>query len=105
MTVEDNPVAASRDVTFRVEHGVLIAKIRAKSLIHQLATDRIRSAIFEHLTEATSAVLVDCSELTLQVSSVFLSMLFPRLVTKNGLRNETMGPIVVCGTAITMGHI
>ena len=62
-------------VEFVVDHGVLVATVRSKSLLYELAINEIEDRIVEALPIAECALLVDCSELTLHVSSQFLSML------------------------------
>ncbi len=65
----------ARTVDVEVDHGVLVATIRTKSLLYEMAINEIEDSILDALPQAECALLVDCSELTLHVSSQFLSML------------------------------
>jgi anti-anti-sigma regulatory factor len=65
----------TRTVDVEVDHGVLVTKIRTKSLLYEMAINEIEDSILDALPKAECALLVDCSELTLHVSSQFLSML------------------------------
>ena len=65
----------ARTVDVEVDHGVLVATIRTKSLLYEMAINEIEESILDALPKAECALLVDCSELTLHVSSQFLSML------------------------------
>lgn len=65
----------ARTVDVEVDHGVLVTTIRSKSLLYEMAINEIEDSILDALPKAECALLVDCSELTLHVSSQFLSML------------------------------
>lgn len=62
-------------VQIDVDHGVLVATIRAKSLLYEMAINEVEECIVASLPDAKCALLVDCGDLTLHVSSQFLSML------------------------------
>ena len=65
----------SNVVQVELDHGVMVARIQSKTLLFELAINEIEDQILEALPDAKCAVLVDCAELTLHVSSQFLSML------------------------------
>ena len=77
-------------VQTEVDHGVLVATIHTKSLLYEMAINEIEECILEAMPRAQSALLVDCAELTLHVSSQFLSMLV-RVHRKAGESGLKMG--------------
>ncbi len=81
-TLSKQPAIAAADlpppaelVSVSLDHGVLVAKVVTNSLIHERPICDVEDKILEQLTKTTNAVLIDCSQLTHQVSSQFLSML------------------------------
>lgn len=65
----------SKPLTARVDHGFLIARIEVNSLMHESAIRQVETELLKELPNATTAMIIDCEELTLHVSTEFLSTL------------------------------
>ena len=66
---------ATNLITSYTDRGVLIVRIELNSLMQEMLINEVESSIMQILPNAKTALLIDCGELQLQVSSQFLSAL------------------------------
>ena len=79
-------------VSLQFRKGVLIARIEQNSLVHELAIREVERVLLNSIKLAHRAIVIDCEELRLQVSSQFMSILMEvqRVANSRGI------PLVVC---------
>lgn len=79
-------------VSLQLRKGVLIARIEQNSLVHELAIREVERVLLNSIKLARHAVIIDCEELRLQVSSQFMSI----LMEVQRVANSRGFPLVVC---------